>query len=469
MTLNTHPTIELLLSHVSSLLGVGLGILLMARILRQQNRPAVSIAWLLSILLMPYVGVPAYLLFGGRKLRSQAGRKERLFEPDCDAPDSRTKNHIEQVLLTAGMPPARRDNYVEVIPDGVEAFNTLLRLIDEAQHSINIMTFILGRDDTGKAIIEHLARRAKEGVEVRLLLDALGCVRTRGRFANPLRAAGGKVGVFMPVLPLRRKWSANLRNHRKVAVFDQKRALIGGMNLAEEYMGSDPLDRRFIDTTALVLGPVVHDFATVFASDWEFATDEDLVLLPAEPITPENDPGDAIAQMVASGPDVVGDPLYEAILCAAYEARERIWITTPYFIPDEGLLQAVVLQTRLGRDVRIILPAHSNHYLADLARGRFLRKLHAAGAKIYVHEKMIHAKHILFDDRVTVVGTVNFDVRSLYLNYEIAMFVYSESEIARTEDWMQSLMNASTLYTPEKVSHARQWAEDLGLLVSPLL
>ncbi len=330
------------------------------------------------------------------------------------------------------------------------------------------MTFILGRDDVGKAIMERLTARAAEGVEVRLLLDALGCLWSRGRFADPLRDAGGKVGVFMPVLPLRRKWSANLRNHRKIAIFDGETAVIGGMNLASEYMGPEPDSDRFIDTSTVVRGPAVHDLAVVFASDWEFATEERNVRHPPAPTNV--DYGDAVAQVVASGPDVNGDPLYEAILCATYEANQRIWITTPYFIPDEGLLKAILLQARLGRDVRVVLPAKSNHYLADLARGRFLRELETTGAKIYLREsKMIHAKHILFDDHLTVVGTVNFDVRSLYLNYEVAMFVYSPSEITRTADWMQTLMRDSVPYTPEKVGYFRQWAEDLGLLVSPLL
>lgn len=459
---------ELVLGYITTFAGLALGLLLMARILRQQSRPAVSIAWLLSILLIPYVGVPAYLLFGGRKLYRWAGRKRYLYEALPSGDRARPESLIERVLITAGMPPARRDNHVEILTNGTEAYRRLLELIDNAEHSIDIMTFILGRDDVGKAVVSRLAKRASEGVKVRLLLDALGCMWTRGRFVDPLREAGGEVGIFMPVLPLRRKWSANLRNHRKIAIFDGETALIGGMNLAKEYMGPEPDEARFIDTSTLVKGPTAHDLAIVFASDWQFATDEETLRHPHAP--DRSGYGDAEAQMVASGPDVIGDPLYEAILCATYEANERIWITTPYFIPDEGLLKAILLQVRLRRDVRIILPERSNHYLADLARGRFLRQLEATGAKIYLREnKMIHAKHILVDSRLTVVGTVNFDVRSLYLNYEVALFVYSPTEIERTAEWMQSLMNESVRYTPEKATPGRQWAEDLALLVSPLL
>ena len=466
--MTTRAVIELLFSHVSTFFGLALGILLMARILRQQSRPAVSIAWLLSILLIPYLGVPAYLLFGGRKLRRTAESKGYLYGDTSANGDAQPKSHIEKVLSSAGMPPARHDNHVEVITDGTEAYRRLIRMIDEAEHRIDIMTFILGREEVGQAVIERLAARAAEGIEVRLLLDALGCMWSRGRFADPLREAGGKVGIFMPVLPLRRKWSANLRNHRKIAIFDGETALIGGMNLASSYMGPEPKPERFIDTSTVVRGAAVHDLAVVFSSDWEFATDEKNVCHPSSPTAVDH--GDAVAQVVASGPDVSGDPLYEAILCATYEASERIWITTPYLIPDEGLLKALLLQARLGRDVRVVLPAESNHYLADLARNRFLRQLEATGAKIYLREgKMIHAKHILFDDRLTVVGTVNFDVRSLYLNYEVAMFVYSPSEITRTADWMQSIMDESVVYTLEEVGYFRQWAEDLGLLVSPLL
>ena len=220
--------------HLLTVLGFALCLLLVTRLLRAHRPPGVTMAWLLAIVLIPYVGVPAYFLFGGRKLRRMAGRKRALFGgPKPGAADDRNATRItEQILVTAGMPSCRDGNQIDFIGDGRAGFDALVSLIEGAEHSIHLMTFILKQDETGRAIVDLLSRKAAEGVEVKLLLDALGCFRTRGRFVEPIRSAGGSVGVFMPVLPLRKKWSANLRNHRKIATADGRIAMVGGMNIA---------------------------------------------------------------------------------------------------------------------------------------------------------------------------------------------------------------------------------------------
>jgi len=468
--------VELLYTLVTTTLAVGLILLLVARIMRQHNRPAVSIAWFLAIFLIPYIGVPAYLLFGGRKLAWWASRKEELFprETGGDTAGGLVRHPAERILRTAAMPPARPGNTIELIHDGERAFRELCSLIEKARSSIHIMTFILGRDEVGGTILDLLCRKAREGVEVRLLLDALGCRWSKGRYVEPLRKAGGRVGIFLPVLPLRRRWSANLRNHRKIVLFDGETAMIGGMNLAQEYMG--PRHKKFpwIDSMAVARGPVIGDLRRVFESDWLFATEE---RIEAETAPDEEDlgvmethPGNALAQVAASGPDVVGDPVYDALLAGVYAATERIWIATPYFIPDEGFQKALLLQARLGRDVRVFLPKVSNHYLADLARGRFLRQLVEAGARVFFYaRKMNHAKHLVFDDAVATVGSVNLDMRSLYWNYEITMFMYSRPEIDRTAAWMTRIRERSEELRDTKVGWLREWAEDVGALISPLL
>lgn len=463
---------RLSLEHISTILGLGLGFLMIARVLRQNLRPSVSLSWLMAIILIPYVGVPAYILFGGRKLTWWAGKKKALYDPPAQAPFSEiiTPSRVEDVLIAAGMPQAKMSPSPVFIADGQAAYRELLAMINRAQCQIQIMTFILGRDDVGRALIDALSRKASEGVEVRLLLDALGCVLTRGRFSDPLRKAGGKIGIFMPVLPVRPRSSANLRNHRKMAIIDGKEAMIGGMNLTGNYMGPEANPGRWIDTMSKITGPAVSDLASIFESDWNFATGETLQIdCPAE--GPESK-GDSILQVAASGPDVQGEPLYEALLTACFEAEKRAWIVTPYFVPDEGLLRALLLQARLGHDVRIVLPARSNHSLADIARGRFLRQLVDAGARLYLHrDHMIHAKHALFDDSVAMAGSANLDMRSLYLNYELALFFHSPEEVRAIASWMEELMTRSELVSGEelKAGYVRQWAEDLSLLVSPLL
>ena len=335
------------------------------------------------------------------------------------------------------------------------------------------MTFILGRDETGRSIIALLAKKAAAGVEVRLLLDALGCFRTSGEFVDSVRHAGGHVGIFMPVLPLRRKWSANLRNHRKVLIVDDDTAIVGGMNLANEYLGPDPDPNRWVDTGAVIQGPAARDLDRLFANDWNFATDDSLSTdEPAEesPIARiQRDPQGQLVQIAASGPDTRYDAIYEAMLTALTEACERIWIVTPYFIPDETLYKVLAMQCRLGTDVRIIVPAKSNHLLADFARARFLRDLAAEGAKIHAMPRMVHAKLMLFDRMVAAVGSANFDTRSLYLNFEVTAMLYSEPAIDEIASWMQERIAESHEPVPGPVSMARNLAETLSGLVAPLL
>ena len=463
---------QLIIDHLMTVLGVALGILLIGRVLRSSSRPGVSYAWLMAILFIPYVGVPAFLVFGGRKIKRLAKQKSVIHslarEPIPNHP-SLLASTVDNVICSSGMAPARGNLHLEIITSGEETYQRLCEIIRGAEKSILMMTFILGRDPVGRQIVDLLAEKAREGIEVRLLLDALGCIKTRGRFVQNLRDAGGKIGIFLPVLPVRRKWSANLRNHRKIIVVDGETAMLGGMNLADEYMGPEPIPERWVDTQALVKGPAVVDLMDIFCSDWEFATGEELHS--SQYIAVERRQyGNAVAQVVESGPNIKGDPIYEAVLTATYEVSDRAWIVTPYFVPDDGLMRALRMKARMGVDVRIVVPAVSNHFFADLARGRFLRDLQEAGAKIYYyHGRMVHAKHFVFDSRITVVGSLNFDMRSMYYNYEVAMFVYSTPEVEATAAWIEKIMAQCNEMPRKHAGNLRLVAEDLSFLVSPLL
>ncbi len=368
---------------------------------------------------------------------------------------------------------------------GETAFEALMRLCDSAQECIHIATFILGRDETGRAVVDMLARKAREGVQVRLLLDGLGCLFSSGRFVKPLRDAGGQVGRFMPVVPMQRKWSANLRNHRKIVVVDHVAAMVGGMNLAAEFMGKTPHRDRFIDSAVFLCGPAAADVEEVFFDDWDYAVDELLetqtypsLLQPnnryvqAIAVHPSEAPPavDTLLQVIPSGPDVPGDTFHDALLTAIMDARERIWLVTPYFVPDESLVKTLALKARGGCDVRILAPLRSNHPTADFARGPALREITAAGGVIYAYPSgMVHAKAMLFDQQMAITGSPNLDMRSIYLNFEIALFHYSQDDIDRMANWMRALQQSSHIIKPEMVSSSRAWAENFLRLISPLL
>lgn len=464
---------RLFLDHALTILGFCLALFLIARIRRQNYRPSVSWAWFLAIILIPYVGVPAYLLFGGRKISHLAKRKRMLYQPrpqDVRAAEC-LKNNAESIFVSAGLPPARRQNKLEFIPDGVRAYQEVMRMIEGAKETIDIETYLLGKDEVGRSIVDLLAKKAREGVRVRVLIDAFGVILTKGIAVEELKEAGGEVALFNPVLPVRAHWSANLRNHRKIMIVDFNEAMIGGMNLSGDYMGPRPDSKRWLDSTMLVQGPATTDLAEIFCDDWEYATGEPFDLETLRQMRPKvTEDGDGgVAQVVASGPDIIGEPLYEAILSESYDSLRRLWILIPYFIPDMDLFRALALQARLGCDLRIIVPRRSNHYIADLARGRALRDLRMAGARIYFYKEMLHAKHVLFDDRIAVTGSANLDTRSLILNYEVAMFLYSRPEIETTAEWMEEIMAQSVEVEEMKRGYFKELAEDAAMLLSPLL
>jgi len=425
----------------------------------------------LLVLFLPYVGVPLYLMFGGRKMKRMARSKARVYDRSHPQPPSRFDNNIERILLSYGVPPASAGNRIELLTHGEEAFRYLVRIIDEAKTTIHITTYILGREEVGKEIRDRLARRAAEGVSVRLLLDDVGSWRIGRNFLAPLVKAGARVAYFMPMLHIPFRGRANLRNHRKIVVVDSRIALTGGMNLARPYMGPTPDPNDWVDLAAAVEGPSVNDLESLFVSDWAFATGEELALANQSTTNPGDlksgddslrlDRGRSLTQVVASGPDVPDDPLYETLISLIFSAQERIWIVTPYFVPDEMLARALNLAARRGVDVRLIVPARSNHISADLASKSYLRELHEAGGQVLLYQPvMLHAKAVIFDNQLAVIGSANMDNRSLFLNYEVALFLYSREQVGGVSAWA-SRLQADCLRDLPRPGLVRELAEDM--------
>jgi cardiolipin synthase A/B len=306
---------------------------------------------------------------------------------------------------------------------------------------------------------------------VRLLIDDVGSWRLRRRTLAPLIDAGARVAFFMPVLHVPFRGRANLRNHRKLIMVDNRIALTGGMNLAWPYMGPPTMTSFWRDLAVVVEGPAIAELDALFASDWRFTTGAE----PGNPagtaaLSPETTRVDSVtAQVVASGPDVPGDPLYESLLALIFSARQRIWIVTPYFVPDEMLSRALSLAARRGVDVRLIVPFRSNHKSADLARASYLRDLHNAGGRVLLYTpEMLHAKVIIFDDQLAVIGSANMDMRSLFLNYEVSLFVWSPAQVEQVAAWARGLMAHTERDLPTP-SWPLELAENVVRLLSPLL
>lgn len=429
--------VHYLVSVFAGLVVIGIAIAVL-----NQNRPtSTTLAWLLVVTLIPYLGVPLYLIFGARKISTRARGRRALREVDF-------RSHADEIVW---------------LDDGVVAYRAFLAEIEAAKKSIRITTFVLGNDATGRGILEALTRKAREGVEVHLLLDDLLRFYAPRRLLKKLGQAGGHVRRFMPLLHSPFKGHANLRNHRKMAIFDGARAIVGGMNIAEEYMGPQPLPERWRDLSLLVKGEVVGKIDAIFCSDWEFAS--------GTPLERTADgKSDAVAlDVIPSGPDAPNDPIYESVLSAIFRAEKKVVVATPYFVPDEALMRALVIAAR--RDVRVcvVVPERSNHRLSDLIATPYLRQLVEAGVEVrYYLAGMLHAKAILVDDALAVVGSANFDMRSLLLNYEIALMMRGKDEVARLEHWFDETLLRTSLGVP-----ARGWAkariENVARLLAPLV
>lgn len=420
------------------------GVVLISKLLRERRAPGSTLAWLLVMIFVPYVGVPLYLIFGGRKIRRVIAAKPQM----------------------GTQPPGNEDggNATLLFPDGETTYASLLTLLQGARSSIRMSTFILGWDPTGKSIIEVLRARAQAGVQVRLLLDGLGSIQMFPWRLKALRDSGVQVSIFLPMLHVPFFGHSNLRNHRKMVIVDDKSAIVGGMNLAFEYMGANPNPSRWKDLALKVSGPACLKLISIFEEDWAFSSHEQPPALPSglEPAGNEN------VRVIASGPDVEGDPLYDTLLEAFFGAKRRIWIATPYFIPDESLSKALEIAARRGVDVRIIVPLRSNHRLADLCRGSYLEVLDRAGARVHFFDRMIHAKAVLVDDSKCVVGSANLDIRSLFLNFELGILLLSEKSIAGMKHWFDLALARA----PQGLivrGRAAEFFEGLGRLLSPIL
>lgn len=437
-----------------------------AVLLRSRRPPANTIAWLTIIAFAPYVGIPLFLMIGGRKMGVRPDTYTApIYSRVPYVTTESSLSRIERVLRSAGAPEPLFNSSIEFLDSGEKAYTMLTERIRAARTSIDLATFILKRDATGTSILRELTIKASQGVRVRLLLDALGSNALIRPGLRDYRKAGGQVAFFMPLLHVPFRGRANLRNHRKLAIFDGETAWFGGLNIATEYMGPTKLESRWVDLSILVRGESIRQLQAVFEHDWAFAGGKPEVRTVAiDSATPSGHQ----AQVVVSGPDVSGDSLYEALLEACFEARERIWIATPYFIPDESLIKSLELACRRGVEVRVLIPAHSNHFFADLSRGSYVRQLEAAGGRIHLFPKMLHAKLVVVDESFALAGSANFDLRSLLYNYELGVFLLSQPEIATAASWMERRFALAR----EGFPRAGFWSgisEGVGRIFGPLL
>ena len=463
-----------LLTNVFAIIGFVLALIIIRRAFTEKRTPSNFFAWLLVVLFSPLIGVPLYFMFGGRKSRKNTRIKlEIAREAQALINDKEGSACAKDILACEGRGMVTVGNHVELLPDGETAFSRLCAEIEQAEHTIHIATYILSKDETGEHIVGLLAKRASEGIKVRLLLDSLGSWNQTRTARLKIRLAGGEVAMFMPVIPTQSHTSANLRNHRKIAVFDNYRAITGGQNIDTRFIGAVPNDTRFTDFSVVTQGPAVADLNRTFIADWAFAAKQSPALFKNLLSYRPEEAGNSTIEVIASGPDAPNDPLWEQILRVIQEFKQRLTIITPYFIPDEVIFRSLIVKAHTGRHIRLILPLHSNQRLADIARHRSLEELRDAGVEILFYTpRMLHAKIILADDQLAMTGSANIDMRSLFVNYEIAQIHYSRQDIELLEQWNNNVMKDCITYEEAlKIPNflPSKFSQDLIQLIAPLL
>ncbi len=419
------------------------------------------LSWILAIILLPHIAVPLYFFIGIRKRRLSADKRYIAFS----RMDEYTQYEIEpseypltRLLEKNGIPPPTKANTFELITKSSVAYEHIMYEIENAQESIDICTYVFKFDIMTDSLLDALRKKASEGVRVRILIDLVGSLSVafdKKRFSQ-LKKEGGEVVFFRPFTLKPFQNYINLRNHRKIYLFDQKRLLSGGMNLSNEYMGQEDGSKRWKDLLYFMQGPAVHHFYSIFYNDWIYATGKKIKI---DFIEPQYHHGTDIVQVIPSGPDLSIDALYQTLLDLICSAKVRIWIVTPYFVPNDTLMEALVMASNKGVDVKLLTPKKSNHLLADMGRSPYMRDLEEAGVDVILYKgNMLHAKTILFDSNVCMVGSANFDNRSLFLNYEVVSFIYSSKHTQILESWIKDLIQYSTrgLDKPSKIREATE-------------
>ncbi|MGM0558593.1 MAG: cardiolipin synthase [Myxococcota bacterium] len=464
-------------------------------LLQRETRPMAALAWTLCLLTLPLVGVVLWWLIGRARIErrqrewsaSHRDIEKRLMgvSEDIGMPETVVRERVEaadaegiprQAMFLGeeeGVFPTTSDNDVTVFVGGNDAYNALEAAVRAAEHHIHFEFYIWQRDDIGRRFRDLLVEKAREGVEVRVLFDAVGVAPGRRFFMKPLVQAGGRVAPFLPVNVFERRLRVNFRNHRKIVVVDGRVGFTGGMNIGQEYTEWQDVGFRFD-------GPVVYQLQEIFADDWYYATDEvidDPRYFQGASTGEKNerspDAVDVIARVVASGPDRPESVIRTMFFLAMTSARERIWLTTPYFVPDQAVLTAIRTAAQRGVDVRILVPGVSDVPIAQAAGRSYFDELLEVGASIYEYQgEVLHAKTLLFDTDWVLVGSANLDIRSFLLNFEANCVLHSADLNARLASLFEKWQDESRQITRDEYAQrrvVRRLAESTARLLSPLL
>lgn len=460
----------------------------------EKKNPGVIWAWLMVLAFIPCFGFILYLIFGfeGRKYKwfDKKSQEDKLIYEDFKrrlpelAKNNLPENFNERILpiehtwylnnfvvmnYNSCGSIYRKDNRVTAFHEGTSKFEVLIKDIKKAEKYIYLEYYLMHDDKLGNIIMDLLVKKAREGVEVKVLYDGMGNVKNRPGFRKKLNSAGGEARIFLPPKGIR----INYRNHRKIAVIDGKVGYVGGLNIGDEYVSQKKRFGFWRDSHIRIEGSAIYDLLLRFIMDWNFTSGEKITIdkehFPKIYLTDAN----VNMQIVSSGPDTSWDSIYFGYFRLVTEANRNIYIESPYFAPDDGLLEALKTAAISGVDVRIIIPAKPDHLFVHSCSLNYMGELLEAGVRCYEYTKgFIHSKVMTVDGIVTSVGTANMDIRSYKLNFEVNAFIYDEKV---TEEFdRQFAIDISdcreiTLNSYKKRGLIRRIQESFARLISPLL
>ena len=430
------------------------------------RRPNTAMAWLLAIFFLPVVALPLFVLIGRNKLSRRRQENQRVINEillettsHMDLSDQ-LRGRNEQLGATAalnrklGAFPIQEGNSIELITDYKASFEWMVEAIDGAQEYVHVLFYIVGEDpEYAGPVLDAMERAARRGVKVRFLFDHLGTMRVLGYRRLKKRLKGSQIEWYrvLPIRPLRRRFSRlDLRNHRKIMVVDGEQAMTGSTNLIEpHYQRSSAVrrGRRWVELNVLVTGPAVTSLDIVFASDWYAETAENLgeqLLMDVE--ADEAASGGSLAQVVPSGPGFPDENNLRLFNDLLYQATERVVICTPYFVPDDSLLYAVTNAAHRGVDVIMMVSKKADQFTVQHAQQSYYEALLHAGVRIlrYPDPDVLHAKFMIIDDDVVVIGSSNMDMRSFSLNLEVTLMMADAQKVQEVEQVFAGYMAISS-------------------------
>jgi cardiolipin synthase len=448
-----------------------------------RRSPEAAKGWLLAVFFMPWPALLLYWFIGRPTLPAwRAARFVRIPEtlesvrrrlvalPQLAAPAlSPALQQAATLVTNLGHLGPLGGNAVQLLSEYDQSIEQLVSDIDQAKHHVHLLYFIFADDTTGQKVVDALARAVRRGVTCRVLADALGTRRWRKSLNQKLASAGVEVHHLLPVQWLRRHSArADLRNHRKIAVIDGLVGFTGSQNIvAPDFKPGITYQELVVRIT----GPVVLQLQAVFVADWFLETEQ--VLDSSAIFPPPSTPGNCIAQLLPSGPDFPAMNVQLLIVGLIHGARERVFITTPYFIPDDALLQALHTAALRGVEVHLLVSSVADQFLVSRAQRSYYTELLQKGVHVHLfHGKLLHAKHMSIDGVIALIGSSNMDIRSFLLNSEVTLAIYDAGVVAQLRQEQELTLEQSESLIIEKWGQrplGEKVVQNLARLVSPLL